>query len=202
MESTVMRRYVFIMGTVLFLFFTLWILLSPGRAPGDFHTEMGDIRLGTQDYEEALEYFDKALEKMPDHRGALMGRALVFISTEQYEQAIDQLGYLIDFLEHNLEDNDLTGRGVLAAAYANRGIVHDRQARHRMALADYVNALKTDEESLKGPRLFHRILHGRPRPATVRARATFLAEQLSLPEEERAPLLLPEKDAEERMYKP
>lgn len=201
MNPAVLKRFIFIAGVGLFIAFALWIMLAPGREPGDFHTQMGDTRLGSGQYQEALEYFDQALEEMPDHRGALMGRALVFIHTDRHDLAVDQLDYLIDFLERTLEDHDLTGRGTLAAAYANRGIVHDRNGRHEQALADYQEALATDPESVKGPRIWDRILYGTPQPSTIAKRAAYLREQFELPEEKRV-LLIPEEDAKERTYKP
>jgi tetratricopeptide (TPR) repeat protein len=201
MTPEVIRRYVFIMGTALAVVFALWLFLSPGRAPGDFHTETGDIRLGSGKYDEALEQFDRALKEMPNHRGALMGRALVFIHTGQDERAVDQLTYLIEYLDDSLADDDLTGRGTLAAAYANRGIVHDRNGRHEEALQDYLSALRTDPEPLEGPGLLDRIVHQTPRPSTVAKRAAYLTEQFKLPEAERV-LLVPELDEKERTYKP
>jgi tetratricopeptide (TPR) repeat protein len=201
MSPAVIRRYVFIMGITLAVVFALWIFLAPGRAPGDFHTQTGDIRLGSGKYDEALEEFDLALEEMPDHRGALMGRALVFIHTGQDERAVDQLTYLIDYLRRTLAEDDLTGQGTLAAAYANRGIVHDRNGRHEEALEDYRAALRTDPETLEGPGLLDRIVHGTPRPSTVAKRAAYLEEQFKLPEDQRV-MLMPEVDAKERSYKP
>ena len=49
---------------------------------------------------------------------------------------------LIIFLEKNLEDDDKTGIGTLAAAYANRGIIKDRNKNYEGALQDYVKALR------------------------------------------------------------
>lgn len=169
--------------------------------PGDYYVRKGDIRLGEGDYEEALENFDRALAEMPDHRGALMGRALVFIQTERYDEAIAELDYLIDFLDKTLQPDDATGRGVLAAAYSNRGIVYDRLGEYEKALDDYVMALRIDEDVVSGPDIFHKILYGSEDLSTVRKRARYLYEQLQLPEDERL-LRVPEVDAKQRMYKP
>ncbi len=170
------------------------------QEPGDYYVRQGDIRLSDRKYDEALESFDKALAEMPDHRGALMGRALVFIQTENYGEAIAELTYLIDFLDRTLDPEDLTGRGTLAAAHANLGIIYDRQGRYEDALEEYASALNTDEESVEGPGLVHKILHDAD-PSTVRDRAIYIYEQLQLPEDERL-LSVPELDAQERMYKP
>lgn len=180
-----------------------WPILSPyfDRPAGDFETEMGSNRLEDGQYRAALEYFDKALEVAPDHRGALMGRALVFIQTEDYPDAIAELDYLIEVLTATLDETDATGVGTLAAAYANRGIVYDRTGEYEKALADYIEALKIDDETVDGPGIIHKILYGSDNLSTVRDRAQYLHEQLALPESERI-LRIPELDEQQRMYKP
>ena len=170
------------------------------RPAGDYDTERGDILLSSGEYDDAMSYFNKALDLSPNHRGALMGRALVFIQTEQYWEAEIELDYLIDWLTKNLSPDDPTGRGVLAAAHANKGIVLDRQGAHSEALANYIKALQVDEESVSGPGFVHKILYD-PRPSTVRDRARYIHEQLQLPEEQRL-LRIPDLDAESRMHKP
>ena len=89
----------------------------------------------------------------------------------------------------------------MAAAYANRGIVHDRQGRYQPALDDYIAAIKTDLGTVEGPDIFHKIIYGGDHTSTVQERAQYLYEQLQLPEEERL-MRVPELDAEQRMYKP
>ena len=116
------------------------------QPPGDYETKRGDILLSSGDYPEALEYFDRALIKTPNHRGALMGRALVFIQTERYPEAEAELTHLISWLETNISPTDLTGIGALAAAYANKGIILDRQGAYEEALANYIKALEVDED--------------------------------------------------------
>lgn len=170
------------------------------RPPGDYETEKGDINLNARDYEKALEWFDKALAITPDHRGAMMGRAVVFIQTERYDLALADLDELIEILEGRDLSHDPTGRGALAAAYANRGIIKDRQGRYEAALEDYVQALRIDEGAVDGPGLIDKIVHD-PRPSTVRKRARYLYEQLQLPESERL-MRVPELDAKQRRYKP
>ena len=170
------------------------------RPAGDYQTERGDILLSSGDYDDAMSYFNKALALSPNHRGALMGRALVFIQRDQYLEAMAELDYLIDWLTKNLPPDDPTGHGVLAAAYANRGIMLDRQGAYGDALADYIKALQVDEESVSGPGLVGKILYD-PRPSTVRSRARYIYEQLQLPENQRL-LSVPELDAKSRMHKP
>ena len=170
------------------------------RPPGDYETKRGDILLSSGDHETALEYFNKALLKEADHRGALMGRALVFIQTERYVEAEAELTYMIGWMETNLQANDPTGRGALAAAYANKGILLDRQGAHEEALENYIRALQIDESAVSGPGLAYKILYD-PRPSTVRKRALYIYEQLQLPEGQRE-MSIPELDGESRMHKP
>ncbi len=170
------------------------------REPGDYETEMGSNRLEDGLYEEALTHYDKALAEAPDHRGALMGRAIVFIHTGRLDDAMAELDYLIDFLGINLEPDDTTGIGTLAAAYANRGRIHDLRGAYEKALQDYIAALNTDEETVS-PGLVHKLLYSTGRMSSVRKRAQYIYEQLQLPEGQRL-MRIPELDAEQRMYKP
>lgn len=203
MNPKVLRRFIIYMAIATFVTFTLWVVLKDSfdRPQGDFEVQQGDILLTDDKYDEALAAFDRALEESPDHRGALMGRALVFMKSGRSREAVAELTYLIDFLRRSLEPDDLTGRATLAAAYANRGILHDRAARYEKALVDYVAALKIDEESVSGPGLVDKVLYGTPNASTVRKRAEYLIEQLALPENQRL-LRVPEIDAEQRIYKP
>ncbi len=202
MNEAVLRRFIkitivtILVGGVAILGYD-WF---QSQEPGDYYVREGDIRLSDGKFDEALVSFDKALQEMPDHRGALMGRAIVFIQTERYDDAIVELNYLIDFLNRTLVEEDLTGKGTLAAAHANLGIVYDRLGRYEEALDEYARALNTDEESVEGPGLVQKILHDAD-PSTVRDRAIYIYEQLQLPEDERL-MSVPELDAEERMYKP
>ena len=203
MNPAVLKRFIVIVAVVTVAMFTLWTVVLPliEEPPGDYETRQGDILLGEGKLDEAYAKFTEALRLSPDHRGAMMGRALVHIKAENYPDAVHELTALIDFLNGHLVSDDATGRAVLASAYANRGIVHDRQGRYEQALADYIEALKTDDETLTGPSLFDKILYGTPRPSTVRDRARYLYEQLKLPPEERL-MRVPEIDAKQRMYKP
>lgn len=203
MNPRVIRRFIILMALLLVVTVVGGDILEryTKRPPGDFNTEMGDIRISDGKYEEALEYFNKALQEMPDHRGALMGRAIVFIQTERYPEATAELTYLIDFLNKSLVSDDRTGKGALAAAYANRGIVHDRQGRYETALKDYIMALKTDEETVDEPGVVHKILYGNPDPSSTRKRAQYIYEQLQKPPHERL-MRVPEIDDKQRMRKP
>ena len=191
------------MAILTFVMFTVWGFLRSfmNRPAGDYETEVCDIRLKDKKYDQALESANKALDKTPNHRGAMMCKALVFISEKKYIEADKVLSNLIIFLEKNLEDDDKTGIGTLAAAYANRGIIKDRNKNYKGALKDYARALGIDHEAVAGPGLGTIILNYKFKSSSVRERALYLNEQLQLPEEERV-LSIEELDAGQVMHKP
>ncbi len=203
MNRKILRRYVIIMGTATVVMFTVWMFTRYAvETPlGDYEVRQGDIFLSDEKYDEALERFTAALAVVPDHRGALMGRGIAYMQSGRIADAEVEFTYLIGFLTKSLEPDDLTGIGTLASAYTNRGILYDRTGRYEKALADYIEALKTDPETVEGPGLIAKVLYATPNPATVRKRAIYLQKQLALPKEQRL-LRLPEKDDDQRMYKP
>ena len=202
-NPNVLKRFVIYMAILTFVMFTVWGFVRSfmDRPPGDYETEVCDIRLKDKKYEEALEAADKALNKTPYHRGAMMCKALVFISEKKYVEANRVLSNLIIFLEKNVEEDDRTGIGTLAAAYANRGIIKDRNKNYEEALKDYVKALGIDHEAVAGPGLGTVILNYKFKSSSVKERALYLNEQLQLPEDERV-LSIEELDAGQVMHKP
>jgi len=191
------------MAILTFVMFTVWAFVRSfmNRPPGDYETEVCDIRLKDKKYDEALAAANKALNKTPNHRGAMMCKALVFISEKKYDEADKVLTNLIIFLEETLEDDDKTGVGTLAASYANRGIIKDRRENYEGALEDYVKALGIDHDAVAGPGLGTIILNYKFKSSSVRERALYLNEQLQLPEEERV-LKIKELDEGQVMHKP
>ena len=191
------------MAILTFVMFTVWGFVRSfmDRPPGDYETEVCDIRLKDKKYKQALEAANEALSKTPNHRGAMMCKALVFISEKKYIEADKVLSNLIIFLEKNLEDDDRTGIGTLAASYANRGIIKDRNKNYEGALQDYVKALGIDHEAVAGPGLRTVIHNYKFKSSSVRERALYLNEQLQLPEDERV-LSIEELDAGQVMHKP
>jgi len=202
-NANIIKRFVIYMAILTFVMFTVWGFVKSfmNRPPGDYETEVCDIRLKDKKYDEALEAANIALEKTSNHRGAMMCKALVFISEKKYVKADRVLSDLIIFLEKNLEKDDKTGIGTLAAAYANRGIIKDRNKNYEEALKDYVKALGIDHESVAGPGLGTIILNYKFKSSSVRERALYLNEQLQLPENERV-LSIKELDEGQVMHKP
>ena len=202
-NANVLKRFVIYMAILTFVMFTVWGFVRSfmDRPPGDYETEVCDIRLKDKKYEQALEAANKALNKTPNHRGAMMCKALVFISEKKYIKADKTLSKLIIFLEKNLEKDDRTGIGTLAAAYANRGIIKDRNKNYEEALKDYVKALGIDHEAVAGPGLGTVILNYKFKSSSVRDRALYLNKQLQLPKDERV-LSIQELDEGQVMHKP
>ena len=203
MNPNILKRFIIYMAILTFVMFTLWAFVRSfmNRPAGDYETEVCDIRLKDKQYEKAVDAANKALEKTPNHRGALMCKALVFISQKKYLEANEELSNLIIFLEKNLEDDDTTGIGTLAAAYANRGIIKDRNKDYQGALKDYIKALGIDHEAVAGPGLVTVILNYKFKSSSVKERALYLNEQLQLPEDERV-LSIQELDEGQVMHKP
>ena len=202
-NANIIKRFVIYMAILTFVMFTVWGFIRSfmNRPPGDYETEVCDIRLKDKKYNEALEAANTALEKTPNHRGAVMCKALVFISQKKYLEANEELTNLINFLEKNVKEDDKTGIGTLAAAYANRGIVKDRNKDYEGALRDYVKALGIDHVAVAGPGLGTIILNYKFKSSSVKERALYLNEQLQLPEDERV-LKIEKLDAGQVMHKP
>ena len=203
MNAGIIKRFIVYMAILTFVMFTVWALIRSfmNRPPGDYETEVCDMRLKDKLYDKAITAANIALTKTPNHRGALMCKALVFISQNMYNEADKELTYLINFLEKSIVPDDRTGIGTLAAAYANRGIIKDRNKNYQGALEDYIKALGIDNEAVAGPGLGTIILNYKFKSSSVKERALYLNEQLQLPEDERI-LSIKELDDGQVMHKP
>ncbi len=158
-------------------------------APGDFEVRTAHYRLEDGLYEQAIEEFEAALAKEPEHTGAHLGLAVTFLEMGRLKEAIGRF------------DGVLALDPEMAVAYADRGIAWDRLGEHEKALADYRAALALDDKLNKGPGWLWRFLRNvQETPPTIADRADYLEAELAKPAEERL-LQLPEEDSKQRMYK-
>ncbi len=202
-SSGVLKRFIKYMAILTFVMFSIWavVKMAKNEVPGDMEVRQGDILLQDEKFADAIVRFDEALALQPDHRGALIGKAVSLMALERYPEAEAVLTYLVAYLQANLSDDDPTGAGALSAAYANRGIIKDRQARYEEALLDYIEAIKIDYDLADGPGWIEHLLHYNKEPSSVLKRAEYIYQQLKLPENERL-MRVPELDAKQRRYKP
>jgi len=202
-NAAILRRFIVLVAAATFSMFTLWAVVREmiDAPPGDYEVRQGDIMLGDGKFEGAIGRFDAALAVSPEHRGAMMGRAIALLELGRVDEAEQAFSDLIAFLSRSLAADDPTGLAVLAAGFANRGILRDRDGRHEAALADYRQALAIDAGAVDGPGLFHKIVYGDAKPSTIANRADYIEAQLALPEDQRL-LRVPELDARQRMHKP
>jgi tetratricopeptide (TPR) repeat protein len=200
--DTFRRRSLMIGGLVL-LAIVVWGVSTGyvGAPAGDYETRQGNILLTDRKFDQALDRFDAALAAHPQHRGAMMGRAIALLQQDRQQAAEKAFDDLIAILQKTMSSDDPAGPGALAVAYADRGILYDRGGQPEKALADYRRALAVNAEAVAGPGLLDRVLYGTPDPATVAKRIAYLEGQLHLPPAERV-LNRPEIDARQRMYKP
>ena len=65
-NANVLKRFVIYMAILTFVMFTVWGFVRSfmDRPPGDYETEVCDIRLKDKKYEQALEAANKALKKL------------------------------------------------------------------------------------------------------------------------------------------
>ena len=202
-DPGVLRRFIKYMAFATFFMFSVWAIkgMIENTPEGDYEVRQGDIFLSDGEYDKAIERFEEAMRVQPNHRGAWMGIATAYLQQGRVKEAEAEFTAIIAFLQDTLEADDVTGYGALSAAYANRGIIKDRQGRYKEALDDYVLSVKSDADLGEGPGVIAHILYYDRKPSSVIDRAKYIYEQLQKPESERL-MRVPEMDAKQRMYKP
>ena len=81
---------------------TVWSVVEPylfDAPPGDYEVRQGDILLTDGAYDAAIERFDAALAVSPEHRGALMGKAIAYLQSDRPAEAEAAFTDLIEVLE-------------------------------------------------------------------------------------------------------
>ncbi len=157
--------------------------------PGEMTYREGNYRLEHGEYEKALACFKEVQRINPDYYPAKLGEALVYIQTRRYPEARKVLDDLIQ------EHPDF------AEAWANRGILNDREGRYEEAVRDYQKALKLKPSLAKGPGFIYRLLYNiKEKPPTIADRLEYLQQELSKPPDERL-LRVPELDEKQPLQK-
>ncbi|MDA1090428.1 MAG: tetratricopeptide repeat protein [Proteobacteria bacterium] len=199
----VLKRFIILLAVATFVMFSVWAMINNYKdtTKGDYEVREGDILLQDGKYETAIKSFEAALAVQPNHRGALGGQAIALMGLKKYGEAENLFTYLINYLKETLSDDDPTGRGALAAAYANRGILRDRLGRYEEALKDYIQSALVDRDLAEGPGVVERLLYYEKKPSSVIKRAEYIYKQLKLPEADRV-MRNPEEDEKQRRYKP
>ncbi len=158
--------------------------------PGEMAFREGNYRLQKGEYEKALACFKKAAALNPSFKPARLGQALVYIEIRQYTQARQILDQLL------AEDPSF------AEAWANRGILNDREGRYEEAVHDYREALRLNPDLAKGPGFLYRLIHNiQEKPSTIADRLRYLEEELKKPPEKRL-LRVPEIDEKQPVNTP
>ena len=156
---------------------------------GELHYRRGNLRLEDGLYQEALHEFEDQLRLHPQDASGHLGKGLALMGLTRNDQALAAIDHAIA-----LEPD-------FAAAFANRGILHDRAGRSEQALGDYRRALELDDALADGPGWLTRFFRKQAQaPPTIRDRAVYLEQQLRKPAGDRL-LRVPELDEKQRSYK-
>ena len=149
----------------------------------------GDKFFEDGDYARALQEYENALRLEPDLPYPVRAKARALMQLGRNEEALAWFNQAADL------------QPSFGGTYANRGILHDRMGSYELAIADYEEALRLDEEIGEGPNWLTRFLRKQPdKPPTVAERLQYLKAELAKPEEERL-LRVPEIDEQQRSYK-
>ncbi len=159
------------------------------RAPGDTAYHAGNALFEDGYYERALGKYQTALDEDATHISAMRGKARSLMALNRFPEALGA------FEEAIALEPDFAG------TYANRGILHDRMGNYRLAVEDYVLALRLDPDIADGPHWLTRFLRNQPaKPPGIAERANYILSELEKPESEQL-LSVPEIDQMQRSYK-
>lgn len=103
------------------------------------HVLTGGAYIRLQQYDQALQSLDRAIELSPDYAGAYLNRALLHIQTKTYEKALQDANTLI-----TLEPKTASG-------YQMRGLVYMLLKQPILALSDLEQAQTLDPKSPNPP---------------------------------------------------
>lgn len=116
---------------------TLAIQASPDT--GNLYYWRADTYIRTDQYDEAIADYTKALELMPQHRESLLGRGVASIWKERWGLAVEDLTAVLD--------TDSRPDTVSALAHRARGVLYAAMGRPAEAIADYETYLSIMPEA-------------------------------------------------------
>ncbi len=175
---------------ILFILFSIWLIYDHfvKRPPEVKHYLKANNAFKDRDYELALQEYLSSLNYNNNDVYFLEGVARAYMELSFYKEAEQ---FFIKAI--NIDPN-------FGPAYANLGVLYDRQKKYELAITNYKLAYKLDTDLSKGMHWLDRLLYDvRETPATIIDRASYLEKQLSLPISERV-LSIPNIDEQQYNY--
>ena len=175
---------------VLFILFSSWLIWEHfvKRPPELKHYLTANTAFKDKNYDLSLEEYFNALKYNKLDVYIIEGIARSYMELNQYLEAKEYFYMAID-----LNPN-------FAPAYANLGVLYDRQKQYMKAVTYYKKAISIDNELSEGMHWLDRLLYDvRETPPTILERSKYIEEQLKLPLNERV-LSVPQLDEEQLNY--
>ena len=175
---------------VLFILFSSWLIWEHfvKRPPELKHYLTANTAFKDKNYDLSLEEYFNALKYNKLDVYIIEGIARSYMELNQYLEAKEYFYMAID-----LNPN-------FAPAYANLGVLYDRQKQYMKAVSYYKKAISIDNELSEGMHWLDRLLYDvRETPPTILERSKYIEEQLKLPLNERV-LSEPQLDEEQLNY--
>lgn len=175
---------------VLFIFFSLWLIWDHfiNRPEEAKHYLTANNAFKDKNYDLALKEYFNSLKYNQEDVYSLEGVARSYMELKLYDNAES---FFIKVININPD---------FAPAYANLGVLYDRQKKYKLAIFNYKKALQLNSELSKGMHWIDRLLYDvRETPSNIADRALYLEEQLNLPENERI-LNMPNIDDKQLNY--
>lgn len=177
-------------SVVLFIFFSLWLIWDHfiNRPAEVKHYLTANNAFKDKNYDLALKEYFMSLKYNQEDVYSLEGVARSYMELKLYD---DAESFFLKAI--NLDPN-------FAPAYANIGVLYDRQAKYELAVFNYKKALQLDIELSKGMHWIDRLLYDvRETPSNIFDRTIYLEKQMNLPEDDRI-LNLPIMDDKQLNY--
>ena len=175
---------------VLFVLFSVWLIWEHfmKRPPELKHYLTANTAFKDKNYDLSLKEYFNAFKYNKLDVYAIEGIARSYMELNQYHEAKEYF-----YIAINLDPN-------FAPAYANLGVLYDRQKQYIKAVTYYKKAISIDNELSEGMHWLDRLLFDvRETPPTILGRSKYIEEQLKLPLDERV-LSIPELDEEQLNY--